>query len=754
MQTIALSSLPVASYRWHSPRFGRRITVVCRATFLLEPGESPLAPEQLAPERVDHRWDGEVGASVIAARDLVPFKPQAEVLVSGHAWAPHGRAVRSLTARLVVGDIDKPIDVVGRRSFRLSGELEPPAPFVKMPLRWELAAGGPGTANPVGISAETADLRGAVAVPCLIPHGFHVTSRDAHIPSVGLGPIAPEWDARRARLGQRPELVLGHAGDDLGWPDDADPSFWNAAPLDQRTHELRSDERIVLENLHPRHPRLVTNLAGVKPRAFVVGSRRPPQDLAMVCDTLWIDTDRGIATLTWRGHVAAAACEDAEVVVAVEGRGERLSWEAVDALRAERQADATFDLAGTTFAFEAATVAAPLPFTGAPCHPPSPAIVSGAGRADSVVPPAPPAPLGGGRSAPPLAWPVGAAVTTGVRSIIGAPCRPPSPAIAPPPLVTGLPERPDLASAARSGAAAASDAAAALEGAAAPGEPTRIAATSSWPAAAERRDAERPPSAFEVVWVEEEAVPAIRRELVAGADPLDEFYGERDAVDADGMTPRADVATLLARARPLPNDGLDGALLDALDGEARPGARRLHVVHGRLALPFDDRKALEAVVALVQPYAGTDKRLREILDGAAPALAATGWALGADVVAGLRSRIEEAAHAARPGCAAALEVALVRALLDARAYVRRTVLGAPRIRAVLATPEGRPVAHAYLPAAVAESLPLLASFAARLVVELRLPQEEDDPHPAALRVVALARELDRRRNASTRVRAA
>src|SRR5262249_51091628 len=65
---------------------------------------------------------------------------------------------------------------------------------------------------------------------------------------------------------------------------------------------LREDERIVLENLHPDHPRLATNLAGGRPQALVE-ARGKRFLLPLRCDTLWIDTERAMATLIWRGQL-------------------------------------------------------------------------------------------------------------------------------------------------------------------------------------------------------------------------------------------------------------------------------------------------------------------------------------------------------------------------------------------------------------------------------------------------------------------
>src|SRR5262245_40263142 len=141
MQVFSRSPLPVASVLWQ-PREGRWIfTVVCKATFLLKPGNSPLSPEQEAPHAADVHLANDEPHSLAAASDLVPFKRSPEILVTGSIGAPGGNPVTSLRARVSIGSIDKRIDVFGDRYFTPSGELTSPASFTRIPLVWERAAG-------------------------------------------------------------------------------------------------------------------------------------------------------------------------------------------------------------------------------------------------------------------------------------------------------------------------------------------------------------------------------------------------------------------------------------------------------------------------------------------------------------------------------------------------------------------------------------------------------------------------------------
>src|SRR5687768_8152046 len=110
MDLVSQCALRVARVVWRPGRGGFALTVVCTATFELRPDGSQLAAEQEAVALTDV-YAGE-GGGIAVASDLVPFKKRPEVLLTGHAYAPEGRPVPSVLARLVVGEIDKTIQVV------------------------------------------------------------------------------------------------------------------------------------------------------------------------------------------------------------------------------------------------------------------------------------------------------------------------------------------------------------------------------------------------------------------------------------------------------------------------------------------------------------------------------------------------------------------------------------------------------------------------------------------------------------------
>jgi hypothetical protein len=87
------------------------------------------------------------------------------------------------------------------------------------------------------------------------------------------------------------------------------------------------DERFTLENLHPRHPLLVTSLPGTRPRARIELSGAAPREIALIPDTLWIDTDRSICTVTYRAKVDVEHPEQQGRVLVATAKGDQtIPW--------------------------------------------------------------------------------------------------------------------------------------------------------------------------------------------------------------------------------------------------------------------------------------------------------------------------------------------------------------------------------------------------------------------------------------------
>jgi hypothetical protein len=230
MDVISSGPVRAASILWQPAHGGFMLTIVCKSTYVLLPGESQLADEQEYINEDDNHWNDDPARSLYSPSDLVPFKVRADVMLVGHAFAPRGEPVRSLTARLIVGDVDKAIEIFGERVWTQDRKLRETARFTKMPLRYERAAGGPDTSNPVGVRADGRDMYGSTPIPNLQPTGLHLSSPEETFEPINFGPIAPGWRARRDKLGRHAATWSDTSWNTRPLPEDMDPGYFNVAP--------------------------------------------------------------------------------------------------------------------------------------------------------------------------------------------------------------------------------------------------------------------------------------------------------------------------------------------------------------------------------------------------------------------------------------------------------------------------------------------------------------------------------------------
>ncbi|MDI1450505.1 DUF2169 domain-containing protein [Polyangium sp. 6x1] len=322
MDIVSYCPLRVAARPFVTAERRHALLVVCKATYLLTPGTSVLHESQEDVNEEDNFWDDDPRRSVYSPCDLVPYKRGADVVLVGHAFAPNDVPVRSIHTRLCVGELDKAMEVFGDRHVTPTGELREGPRVTRVRLRYERAAGGPGTTNPVGMRLDQRDAFGAIKLPNVQPPGRHVTGPSDLLEPIGYGPIAASWPSREARLGPlagRFSLAQWH---EAPLPEGLDPLYFNVAPHDQEIPEIRADERIVLEGLHPEHARLVTNLPGLRPEVVMERASGHREEITLTADTLWFDTTRGLCTLVWRGRAALVhPAEAGRVMVTMVGPG-------------------------------------------------------------------------------------------------------------------------------------------------------------------------------------------------------------------------------------------------------------------------------------------------------------------------------------------------------------------------------------------------------------------------------------------------
>lgn len=281
-----------------------RLTIIVKASFSLvrEAAMTPVEPDPLV--LVDSHHHGDPRFSLEAASEIAPYRAQAEVLLSGHAYAPPGRPSPYGGVRLIVhrGDqafVRKNLNVQGDTLVDAHGRTSDPVPFQYMPLLYERAAYHPED-NPVGLDPRSGRLP-------------NLTSADDPQRIGVFGPIAAHWPTRaRFLYGLDPRLLVGTR---LELPQQFDFQFFLTSPRDQRTDFFHGNEQLLLGGLHPVLPMLRTRFPGVRAKARVFRSPSSYEPVDLWADTLHIETDKQRATLIFRSNIGVADSELASLVV-------------------------------------------------------------------------------------------------------------------------------------------------------------------------------------------------------------------------------------------------------------------------------------------------------------------------------------------------------------------------------------------------------------------------------------------------------
>ena len=314
VEIVPVGPTTTATLVWRM-RGATHVTAIVKATFSMVPegAMTPTAPEAILRADAHHR--GVPTFSARAPSDLAPYRARADVIFVGSAHAPPGATARTLVARLGVfrgarALVDKSIHVVGEREHEGA-----PRSFQSMPVVYERAYGGAGwEANPMGVGFD--DDR----QPNLI-------DPDDPRRTVGFGPIARAWPARRKLVGKSDRKAVD-AGEPL-IPDRFEWSYFQSAPPDQQTELLSGDEWIVLQALHPDLPLFRSQLPSARAVGRVHGLSSAPRPIAFAADTLLIDGDAMRCSMTFRA--ALPIQDDAQldalwIAAGVELPGHPLEW--------------------------------------------------------------------------------------------------------------------------------------------------------------------------------------------------------------------------------------------------------------------------------------------------------------------------------------------------------------------------------------------------------------------------------------------
>lgn len=241
--------------------------VAVKGTYEIKPdGATALAEKQvevcMAPEYL-----GELGKSSLKCEsDLVHTKPNTDIILHGHAYAPNGRPTTSVEVTMKVGKLSKTLRVFGDRYWQnalIGLTITDPRPFVKMPIVYERAFGGVDQKsddpkkhgwerrNPIGTGFAVASehLVGQMLPNVEYPNELISSWKQRPRPA-GFGPIARDWSPRVEWAGtydekwEKERLPLV--------PIDFDERYYQCALEDQQMPGyLKGGEPVELYNLSP-----------------------------------------------------------------------------------------------------------------------------------------------------------------------------------------------------------------------------------------------------------------------------------------------------------------------------------------------------------------------------------------------------------------------------------------------------------------------------------------------------------------------
>ncbi len=296
-----------------------RLLVIVKAVFAVNAEQGLTALEEQPALRGCDTFFDEIGTSSIQwETEMIPAKPNTDVVLLGTAQCKDQRLVAHLDVHLEIGPLSKRVSVFGDRVWEdgLTGfKPSDPIPFRQMPLRYERAFGGCDQSpdnrdhweaerrNPVGVGfrakRSTLPILGSplpnLEDPAALIH--HVGDRPA---PAGFGTIARDWSPRARLAGTYDEAWQSKRAPLL--PEDFDPRYHNSAHPDLiAAGHLRGDEAVAVANVLAEGGSWRFQLPGESPRARVqVAGHETQLDLHL--DTVVLDADAQQVTQIWRGE--------------------------------------------------------------------------------------------------------------------------------------------------------------------------------------------------------------------------------------------------------------------------------------------------------------------------------------------------------------------------------------------------------------------------------------------------------------------
>ncbi|WP_271553514.1 DUF2169 family type VI secretion system accessory protein [Bradyrhizobium sp. CCBAU 45394] len=265
--------------------------------------------------------------------DIGMPKPQAELLISGHAAAPEGRTTERMMLGWALGPIQKHLLVTGDRYWQttINGWRPTDAqPFQQMPLTHQRAFGGPGcAANRFGVGHEALRRSMAgelVALPNIECPEHAIQFIEAIAPPATFGPMALDNIERLQYAGSYDATWLQSVAPALA--SDSDPRLFLLAPPDQRLGGfICGGEPYTLQNFSAEHPLIEGRLPTFRVRCFIGwnDAGHGVTELQTRIDTLWLFAGARRGVMIYRAAIAVQELDGSDVsdiMVAYEQRHE------------------------------------------------------------------------------------------------------------------------------------------------------------------------------------------------------------------------------------------------------------------------------------------------------------------------------------------------------------------------------------------------------------------------------------------------
>lgn len=340
MELLNATGVP-AGYAMGMRPDGRELLVVAvKGTFKIPPirQQVTLAEAQKPLVEAD-LFSGEPGFSApLYEVDYAPVKPLCDVLLNGSAYAPGGKPVSRVEVTLRIGPMLKSFAVTGNRFWEAGNlAISPgyPGLFERMPISYDNAFGGIDNlheneqkhsawmSNPVGLGYHqqlARELVDGAPMPNTEELRRSVTMPNGNYTPMAFGPLGRGWDPRRQLAGTYDQAWIDNNFPFL--PPDFKEAYYQAAPADQQIPHLQGGERVFLENLTPEGQTSFDLPQLEMPVVFFYKKGEQLKQRAVI-DTLVLEPDQGVFTLTWRTAIPLKKniFEISQVLVGRKSRG-------------------------------------------------------------------------------------------------------------------------------------------------------------------------------------------------------------------------------------------------------------------------------------------------------------------------------------------------------------------------------------------------------------------------------------------------